>query len=203
MENDNIFNKKLGTPKLLALLIAVSIFGVGLFVGVFLALGKSGDKVDPLTSIEINRANKNDGLSLRANSSTDIILNSQVKTWHYDAGRIIGPTINLLSSRPVDNSLYPKYCSDIKERTRSLFALDTPPANDLASAWGNWLKSLKDVEPYCSKEDWNGVSLKVTASGSLFDLFYRTVARYDSSISISAPRTAQLPATATVSTDVK
>lgn len=193
MENNDIFNKKLETPKVLALLVAISLFGVGLFVGVFLALGKSDQKIDPLTSIEINRVNKSDGIALRANSSTDIVLNSKVKTWHYDAGRIIGPTINLLATRPVSNDLYPTYCKDINDRTKSLLALNTPPANDLSSAWGNWLKSLKDIQPFCERKDWNGVSLKVTASGSLFDLFYRTVARYDSSISISAPRTAQLP----------
>ena len=203
MENDNIFSKKLETPKLLALLIALSLFGVGLFVGVFLALGKGESKVDPLTQIEINRVNKNDGIALRANSSTDIILNSKVKTWHYDAGRIIGPTINLLSARPADNSLYPKYCKDIKDRTQSLSALNTPPANDLASAWGNWLKSLKDVESYCERGDWNGVSLKVTASGSFFDLFYRTVARYDSSINISAPKAVELPANTPAGSSVK
>lgn len=183
--NNNLFTKKLDPSKLLLALIVASVFGVGIVIGIFLTLGRGNETIDPLTRIEINRSTADSSVAIKNNASSDRVLNAKIKTWHYDAGRIIGPTVNLLATRPAAPELYPTYCKDIQDRTVSLFALNAPPANDVAGAWSTWLKSLKDVEPLCKNKDWNGVSLKVTTSGSYFDIFYKTVARYDSTLLIS------------------
>lgn len=165
--------------RVIASLIVGAVLVAGIFVGGYVALDRTS-QIDPITAGELAKAtSKSSGT---ATNGAEVILSSQVKTWHYDTGRIIGPMLNQLSNRPTTPAAYPQFCLTVEARAISLRSASVTPAADVTKAFAAWVDSLDSIKAPCAAKNWSAVDAAVTATAPLFDTFYLTVAKYDSSL---------------------
>lgn len=165
--------------RVIASLIVGAVLVAGIFVGGYVALDRTS-QIDPITAGELAKANaKTSGTST---NGAEVVLSSQVKTWHYDAGRIIGPMLNQLSNRPTTPAMYEQFCLTVEARAVSLRAAAVTPAADVTKAFSAWIDSLDSIKAPCASKNWKGVDSAVSATAPLFDTFFLTVAKYDSSL---------------------
>ena len=184
------------SSRVVAILILATVLGTALFAGSYLALSGRSGNVDPVTSREITQAESKNPGSLAETKSTDesdpaVVLAAQVKLWHFDAGRIIGPTISILGRITPTPESSRSACELLAERNEAFGVLPVAPSPDVATAFDNWRRDLDRVDTACSRSDWKAFDAAILQSTNSFSSFINVMSKYDPSIQplpLAAPK---------------
>ena len=183
------------SSRVVAILILATVLGTALFAGSYLALSGRSGSVDPVTAREIADAESKNPGTLVETKSTDesdpaVVLAAQVKLWHFDAGRLIGPTVSILGRTTPTPESYRTACDALSERNKAFGVLPVAPSPDVATAFDNWRRDLDRIDTACSRSDWKAFDAAVLQSTNSFGAFVNVMSEYDPSLQPVAPEAA-------------